>query len=703
MVSSTLGVALAAFLSTCPRAAAQGTWHRQSTLPTGEHINGVSFVTPQIGYIAGEDEMLMRTTDGGATWSQVPGWERFSFYEGRLGDVFFIDEQNGWVGGAFTYQFQRTTDGGATWQDMPYVGAVWQLEFLSPQVGYARTNSGVFKTTDGGASWSIAFQHSSGAVASMDWWDADRGILAFFATFNDWTLYRTTDGGQSWQQVQSGLEYYGVSFVDMNTVIWGTFAGDICRSTDFGSSFTVVTTEPLGIYASAGIDADSVAIMDFDYAFWISDDAGLTWSLAHEGITFRVAESFPKMRFLDAQRGWATGENGLLWETTDGGHTWIQLSQGMGRTPSDILMYPDGRGFVAGNLLFLRTDDFGEHWRSLAPLIGQQGGQLIKNLDTAGTSTVATVDGRASLLISQDRGDAWQRYDLPDPPPGFQRYLEWVDFIDPNVGFIFGFYLECCGVVYSTTDGGATWQGPAIFDHGELQYGQMFDANVGVALLANNSDMMRTNDGWATATTRAIPFSTANSWQRLAFATPTVGWAGGYYGRIARTTDAGDSWTISTPPGAHPDWAITDFHVIDSQEIYAVGTQNDQNTVQNLPVRVWHSTDGGATWQSLGHDVFHSDDPSFTSADAMAVLPGQGIWTAGFRGFVVSNVVPIIPGDLDGDGDVDLVDFASFLDCVTGPGAGGVPQACTAVDFDNDQDVDFADYRLLQLAFTGSL
>ncbi len=60
-------------------------------------------------------------------------------------------------------------------------------------------------------------------------------------------------------------------------------------------------------------------------------------------------------------------------------------------------------------------------------------------------------------------------------------------------------------------------------------------------------------------------------------------------------------------------------------------------------------------------------------------------------------------GDMDGDGDVDLFDFERFLECVTGPNGGPVSPTCGDADTDNDDDVDFADFAILQTAFSGSL
>jgi len=55
-------------------------------------------------------------------------------------------------------------------------------------------------------------------------------------------------------------------------------------------------------------------------------------------------------------------------------------------------------------------------------------------------------------------------------------------------------------------------------------------------------------------------------------------------------------------------------------------------------------------------------------------------------------------GDADGDGDVNLADYAAFPPCLTGPAATPYGAGCGVFDFDVDADVDLADYASFQEA-----
>ena len=61
-----------------------------------------------------------------------------------------------------------------------------------------------------------------------------------------------------------------------------------------------------------------------------------------------------------------------------------------------------------------------------------------------------------------------------------------------------------------------------------------------------------------------------------------------------------------------------------------------------------------------------------------------------------------VPGDTDGDRDVDLADYLVFLACFGGPVA-VVRLDCCLLDRDGDLDIDLADLLVFQNAFTGAL
>ena len=66
---------------------------------------------------------------------------------------------------------------------------------------------------------------------------------------------------------------------------------------------------------------------------------------------------------------------------------------------------------------------------------------------------------------------------------------------------------------------------------------------------------------------------------------------------------------------------------------------------------------------------------------------------------------PELPGDFDGDGDVDLDDFGSFSACYNGserPPAATCPPGVDA-DLDGDGDCDLDDFALFAANYTGAL
>src|SRR5438477_4747444 len=125
-------------------------WHWQNPLPQGNNLRGASFVDADTGTVVGEYGTIVRTTDGGNSWTvQVSGTTQ------ALWAVSFTDANNGTAvgeGGTIV----RTTDGGDHWASQPS-GTTLQFRGVS----FADSNNGtavglggtIVRTTDGGNSW----------------------------------------------------------------------------------------------------------------------------------------------------------------------------------------------------------------------------------------------------------------------------------------------------------------------------------------------------------------------------------------------------------------------------------------------------------------------------------------------------------------------------------------------------------------------
>lgn len=114
----------------------------------------------------------------------------------------------------------------------------------------------------------------------------------------------------------------------------------------------------------------------------------------------------------------------------------------------------------------------------------------------------------------------------------------------------------------------------------------------------------------------------------------------------------------------------------------------------------WWTVDAGGGQGSTGGGYTLSG--TIGQPDASGVMTGGAYTLQG--GFWAMSAPALPPGDIDGNGIVDIIDFQLFGDCMSGPDITTPPAGCDPVrferaDLDKDNDVDLHDMTLFQVFY----
>ena len=589
-----IGAAVAAVLAVTGAVPAGATvqvgssgWLWGNPLPQGNTVNALSFAGTT-GYAVGDFGTILRTGDGGATWT---GLSSGTFT--NLTEVQAIDANSVFAGGGCVGR--RSDDGGVTGVRVAFtpvesscsepLAAAW---WLSETTGYLVLADGTTLRTDNNGDTfaqkvAVTGTRAAGGNALVNdirFTDANTGVAAT----STGKIYRTTDGANSWTEVNStnravhkfaflngndgvavgdqslflatttgGLTWSAkglagpaaqnltdVSCADTSTCVMATASTQLVRTADGGGTAALVAPAQTAINAAGFASATRVTALGAAGVTAISNDGGAAQFAPVGG---SLSGRYSAMVAGPANVAFAPGEKGALAKTTDGGATW---TRGNVSTPNDVIdvSFPtanDGFALDDSGGLF-RTGDGGATWRALD--IGTTARPAAVEAPNAQTAIIV---GPKGLRRSTDAGDTFSAV-----TGSVSKSV--LDDIDGAGSALVAFGPKD---VWRSTDKGKTWAavrkpGKYVTKNGKkvntkgVRHVDFVNATNGY-LLDTSGQVYRTSNGgksWTTLTATGngggygMAFSSASKGYLIVprFGSTTAGF-------LLRTTDSGKTWT----------------------------------------------------------------------------------------------------------------------------------------------------------------
>jgi photosystem II stability/assembly factor-like uncharacterized protein len=316
---------------------------------------GLGCPTPNIvapPTIGGSGNLLIITTDGGATWTEKTPPQSNGL---NALEIFTSDLRNYTImGGAGLSHLITTTNGGTNWLDISTTDSLYGIKSVTENIAfvvgrsYPSDEGAIFKTSNGGLNWTNLYEFGIfRPMWAIDFGTEMNGMILPYRPID--SIVVTTDGGTSWMQRQplNATSYINaISFISGFPGTEVVVCGDnsrIFRTTDLGESWDDNT---FNLYSATLNSIDFIdpvgIIVGNDGALLRSQDRGMVW-FDVSGVTTKNL----KKVYLDVSAYWAVGDN-IIIKSTDQGQTWNIVRSSDSEFYSDIV-FSKGNGIVIGS------------------------------------------------------------------------------------------------------------------------------------------------------------------------------------------------------------------------------------------------------------------------------------------------------------------------------------------------------------------
>ena len=491
----------------------------------------------------------------------------------------------------------------------------WGVHFANADTGWAVGEGGaVIKTTNGGAKW---IWYESGVENTLRTVAAVNNGNRVIAAGDGGMILISEDAGETWSALPSGTTD-NIWNMQMLTEEIGWMVGEggtALKTTDAGLNWI---QQPMPYPNSSYWDVSFVNI-NIGY---ISCPSGIVIKTTNGGgdWTTQVAgdtRALWTIYAIDSLKVIAGGFAGKLVYTSNGGITWIPLWD-YGISYNKITFADSLLGIGAGDGS-ISTTDGGLNWYLLNIH------NITDNNAVFTSSGVGYMVGNSmSLLKTSNLGASWNKTILNDN-------LTDVHFVDELSGFFVG------RLIYKTSDGALTINTVNNFPYDTMYnpYSITFTDNVNGFIGGQPTHIIKTTDAgesWSISNITGLP-DLAGSVRKLFFYSKNIGWAATTRGSILKTTDGGNNWYTQINVGIS----------VGFNGIYFIDSLNGWTANSNK--RPFKTSDGGENWiEQTNLNFFQTNDVYFSDLDTgwiASSLP-NGFYITADGGTTWNNIPSVV-------------------------------------------------------------
>ena len=625
---------------------------RSDWVSTGGPLGGLGYdvrihpVTRTTMYVTDNFAGVVKSTDAGATWAATNSG--ISVRGGPSGDAYTIfsltiDPNNpdivwsGTQGEGGLFGIFKSTDAGATWSiksggltaeqygivfrgftvepaDSNVVYAMAELPTATNGREFNRTRGRVYKSANGGTTWSVLWEGDNLArYLIIDPRDTRTLYLStgiFDREANNSTcadgmtasqaggvgILKSTDGGATWATLNSGLDDLYVGSLRMhptnpdilfaatgNNACSGQYEGSarsgLFRSTNGGATWTKVISTQIMTTVNFAPSNPNIIYAGSSNAFYRSSDGGTTWTrygkVTDDWGPQGVRAGFPIDVVIDPgdpNLVYANNYGGGVFRSTDGTQTWQIWSKGYSgafikqvfvppASPSTVLAIGRSGPYTSAN--------YGGDWTGIA--LSQASEWVAITGHPSNHRVVLMTDEHMGLIVRSEDGGTTGSVVFTHPQSNASS-------IDARQGFK--------GLAFAPSNGNIVYAGVAK-ERGTI------DTSV-----PQGTVVYKSTDGGQSFAAASTALNGMNVHRLVVHPTdPNTVWAATSTG-VYRSTTGGASWSLLGQG-------------LSGKNIIAVAVNTATNTLvaSEQDVGVWQSVNGGTSWSGPKNTGFSNANP----------------------------------------------------------------------------------------------